>query len=63
MKDWPFETDIADELDKPTPIKYDGTECAYCGRLRVELYSDGKRICEKCDRDQATGEYTGRNNI
>jgi len=39
------------------PIKYTGEACKSCGRVRVELWSSGKRICEKCHIDQTTMEH------
>jgi ribosomal protein L37AE/L43A len=36
---------------------YDGTDCRSCGRERVLLYENGRRICEKCNWDQAAGDY------
>lgn len=35
---------------------YAGYPCKFCGRQRVEEEGD-KHICEKCRRDQETGEY------
>ena len=29
-------------------LGYDHEPCPNCGRLRVEIYSGGKHICEKC---------------
>lgn len=29
-------------------LDYTGEECPNCGRVRVEMWSCGKRICEKC---------------
>ena len=29
-------------------LGYDSEPCPNCGRVRVEKYSGGKRICEKC---------------
>jgi hypothetical protein len=40
-----------------TPLKYMADNCVGCGRVRVELWSSGKRICEKCHLDQDTKEY------
>lgn len=39
-----------------TPLKYTDDNCIGCGRARVELWSSGKRICEKCHLDQDTKE-------
>ena len=36
---------------------YDGTTCKGCGRLRVLLYANGRRICEKCNWDQHFDDY------
>lgn len=30
------------------PIKYVAKDCPKCGRHRVELWTDGLEICEKC---------------
>lgn len=35
-------------IDRPIPLYYLETECPNCGRLRVEHWSNGKDICEKC---------------
>jgi ribosomal protein L37AE/L43A len=35
-------------------------ECAHCGRQRVELLKNGKRICEKCFVDHDTGKVDHR---
>ena len=43
--------------DKNTPIKYTREECKNCGRPRVELYQDGRKVCEKCHYNQETGEF------
>lgn len=37
-------------------IGYISEPCCNCGRLRVELYDDGNKICEKCGTDQDTKE-------
>lgn len=29
-------------------IGYTGESCPKCGRVRIEKWSDGLRICEKC---------------
>lgn len=36
---------------------YDGNDCENCGRNRVLLYDNGRRICEKCNWDQVLDEY------
>jgi hypothetical protein len=43
--------------DKPQYLGYSDKECINCGRLRVEKYSDGTEICEKCNFDQNKKEY------
>lgn len=30
-------------------LGYTGELCPQCGRCRVELYENNKRVCEKCD--------------
>lgn len=57
-----FDESINDAIDDmPFPIEYTGEDCNNCDRLRVEMWSDGKRVCEKCGWDQDAKEYTGRN--
>lgn len=34
---------------KDYPLKYTGEDCPNCGRLRVERWTNGNRICEKCN--------------
>ncbi|WP_374553185.1 hypothetical protein [Sphingobium yanoikuyae] len=37
---------------------YDGTDCKNCGRCRVLHYEEvNRRICEKCNWDQDSGDY------
>lgn len=36
---------------------YTGTPCPECGRLRLEHYSKGFDICEKCEWCVQLGEY------
>jgi hypothetical protein len=38
-------------------IGYTGEECTECGRLRVELWGNGDKICEKCNWNQDKKEY------
>lgn len=35
-------------------LGYTGKHCINCGRYRVERYSTGVEICEKCGTDQQT---------
>lgn len=39
------------------PVKYLDEECKKCGRMRVELWSNCEKICEKCNWDQDKNEY------
>lgn len=36
---------------------YTGTPCPNCGRYRLEHYSKGFEICEKCEWCVQLGEY------
>jgi len=38
-------------------IGYINKVCANCGRLRVELYENRDKICEKCNWNQDKNEY------
>ena len=38
-------------------IGYTGEECPNCGRARVEAWTCGKRICEKCHWCIEDNEY------
>lgn len=29
-------------------LRYTGRPCPNCGRYRLELYENGKEVCEKC---------------
>lgn len=40
-------------MDKGKLIGYTGEECKNCGRVRVELFENGDKICEKCGWDQS----------
>jgi len=42
----------------PKPIRYIGDECVKCGRVRVELYDNEHLICEKCNWNYTTNEYS-----
>lgn len=50
------DTDDPDHWSKQG-ADYDGSECRNCGRVRVLKYDNGRRICEKCNWDQATDDY------
>lgn len=38
-------------------LGYTDKECINCGRLRVEKYSSGNEVCEKCGFEQNTKQY------
>jgi len=42
---------------KEKPTKYIAGNCKKCGRARIELWSDGKKICQKCHYNQDTNDY------
>lgn len=44
-------------MDNEYPVKYTGEDCSKCGRTRVELWSNGERICEKCNWNLDKEEY------
>ncbi|EEW56920.1 hypothetical protein SCH4B_4388 [Ruegeria sp. TrichCH4B] len=39
---------------------YNGEECSQCGRLRVMLCNNGKRVCEKCRWSPELDGYVSR---
>lgn len=43
--------------EKGKLIGYTDEECKNCGRLRVELWENGDKVCEKCNWNQDRGEY------
>ena len=45
------------ETQEYIPIRYDGSECQNCGRVRVEVWSNGMHICEKCNWCIETQNY------
>lgn len=48
-------------MDKGKLIGYSGEECKKCGRVRVELFENGDKICEKCGWNEVKEEYEPRN--
>lgn len=60
--DWDqYDRDLAAERAKREGFRtegYSGEKCANCGRNRVMFCKNGKRVCEKCGRDQVAGEYS-----
>jgi hypothetical protein len=39
-------------MEKVKLIGYTGDECKNCGRVRVELWENGDKVCEKCNWNQ-----------
>ena len=39
------------------PIKYIYKECNNCGRYRIEIYADGRKVCEKCHYNQEEKKF------
>ena len=42
---------------------YADIPCPNCGRIRVELYENGKRVCEKCMWCIEDGEYVNKETL
>lgn len=42
---------------------YTGKECEYCGRVRVERYSNGAEICEKCRWCKQLGRFVSEDEL
>lgn len=55
MFDLNIEEDLGSGLDEC--LGYADFECPNCGRMRVESWSCGKHICEKCHYCVEDGEY------
>jgi ribosomal protein L37AE/L43A len=47
-----------EERDGYKSESYDGSSCNNCGRQRVMLCRNGKRVCEKCGWDQDKNVYS-----
>jgi len=43
--------------DKGELIGYTEDACNNCGRMRVELYENGDRVCERCNWNQNKNKY------
>ncbi|WP_433958866.1 hypothetical protein [Cytobacillus horneckiae] len=43
--------------DRGKWISYSDKECISCGRLRVDIWENGDKVCEKCNMNQETKEY------
>lgn len=40
-----------------SPLKYVDKDCPHCKRHRVELFANGKEVCEKCSYNAISGEF------
>jgi len=49
------------EKDRGAYLGYISSECTQCGRVRVEEYENGDKICEKCNWNETTNEYENNN--
>ena len=47
--------------EKDFPIKYVYVSCPKCGRKRLELWSNGNLICEKCSWNETEKRYEVKN--
>lgn len=45
------------EKDRGKWLGYSNVPCSNCNRVRVELWENGDRICEKCCWNQGKQEY------
>lgn len=48
---------VLSETQEYIPLKYVGHRCPNCGRIRVEVWSNGWHICEKCNWCIETQDY------
>lgn len=48
---------VLSETKEYIPLKYVGARCSNCGRIRVEIWSNGWHICEKCNWCIETQDY------
>ncbi len=48
---------VLSEKQEYIPLKYVGFHCPNCGRIRVEVWSNGWHICEKCNWCIETKDY------
>lgn len=44
-------------------LGYTGTPCPNCGRYRLELYENNKRVCEKCSWCAEDKSYVDRESM
>lgn len=44
-------------------LGYTGEPCPNCGRIRLEKYENGKRVCEKCGWCPEDQEYIDYDNM
>lgn len=56
---WEEEAKEIEEYEKSLGeyVGYDEEVCKKCGRQRVEVYSSGRKICEKCHYDRELEEF------
>lgn len=50
-------TDDPEHWSRKLFSEYDGSDCENCGRQRVLMYANKRRICEKCNWDQVSHDY------
>ncbi len=43
--------------DRGKWLGYSAVPCSNCSRVRVELWENGDRICEKCNWNQGENEF------
>ena len=55
LRPWEDKKEI--HVDWGACLGYTGTACPKCGRYRLELYENGKRVCEKCNWCVEDGTY------
>jgi len=48
------------EKDRGECLGYSSEKCNNCGRVRIETWENGDKICEKCNFNQTTKEYEFR---
>lgn len=48
---------IETDEDKGKCLGYTGDKCTKCGRVRVEAWENGDKVCEKCYWNETKGEY------
>lgn len=51
---------IREEKNRGKCLGYIEEPCTQCGRIRVEAYENGDKVCEKCHWNETTKEYENR---